>query len=150
LIGPCSRHIVRPRTTQWGPITRDPPPLKWSDAALYAPDALLSFTTWTATGRAAIQEGFTKEFAAVDVKITAINVDQAQRLGDWEHSRGTWAAEMKAPDGKAMPMNGHWLIIGTCQGRIGYVMKAPKASKAYGMALRWGYSGGIVLAPSQE
>jgi uncharacterized protein (TIGR02246 family) len=86
-------------------------------AAAYASDALLSFTTWTGTGRAAIQEGFTKEFAAVDVKITAINVDQAQRLGDWEHSRGTWAAEMKAPDGKTMPMNGHWLIIGTCQGR---------------------------------
>jgi uncharacterized protein (TIGR02246 family) len=86
-------------------------------AAAYAPDALLSFTVWTAAGRAAIQEGFAKEFAAVDVKITTINVDQAQRLGDWQHSRGTWAGEIKTPDGKTTPMNGHWLIIGTCQGQ---------------------------------
>jgi ketosteroid isomerase-like protein len=86
-------------------------------AAAYAPDALLSSTAWTASGRAAIQEGFAKEFAAVDVKITTINVDQAQRLGDWQHSRGTWAGEIKAPDGKTTPMNGHWLIIGTCQGQ---------------------------------
>jgi hypothetical protein len=33
-------------------------------------------------------KGFAKEFAAVDVKITTINVDQAPRLGDWQHSRG--------------------------------------------------------------
>ena len=37
----------------------------------------------------------------------AIMADQSQRLGDWQYSRGTWAAEMKGPNGKAMPMNGY-------------------------------------------
>jgi hypothetical protein len=34
-------------------------------------------------------------------------------------SRGTWAAEMKTPDGKTMPISGHWLIVGACQGGQG-------------------------------
>jgi uncharacterized protein (TIGR02246 family) len=85
-------------------------------AALYAPDAFMSVTPWTATGRPAIQEALTKEFAA-GMKMTAINVDESQRLGDWQFELGTWSAEMKGPDGKTMPINGHWLIVATCQGQ---------------------------------
>ena len=59
---------------------------------MYTDDALVLFDQWTASGRAALQDTFTKEFAA-DVKFTAITVDQSQRIGDLniaeEHGRRT-------------------------------------------------------------
>ena len=39
-------------------------------------------------------------------------------IGDMTYSRGTWAANMKVPDGKDVPVNGHWLIVGKCQDQI--------------------------------
>jgi uncharacterized protein (TIGR02246 family) len=83
---------------------------------MYTDDALVSFDQWTASGRAALQDAFTKEFAA-DVKFTAITVDQSQRIGDLNIARGTWAADAKGPDGKTIPVNGHWLTVGMCQGQ---------------------------------
>jgi uncharacterized protein (TIGR02246 family) len=85
-------------------------------ANMYTPDASVSFTSWTVAGRPALQEAFNKEFPA-DVKFTAITVDQSQRIGDMIHSRGSWAAEAKGPDGKVMPVNGHWLTVSSCQGQ---------------------------------
>ena len=85
---------------------------------MHSDDASVSLSQWTVQGRPAIEAAFTKEFGA-GVQFTNITVEQSQRTGDINVSRGTWAAEMKGPDGKAMPISGHWLIVGTCQGQGG-------------------------------
>jgi ketosteroid isomerase-like protein len=85
-------------------------------AKMYTDDAVVSFDQWTATGRAALQDALNKEFPA-DTKFTAITVDQSERVGDLNIARGTWAAEAKGPDGKIIPVNGHWLTVGMCQGQ---------------------------------
>jgi ketosteroid isomerase-like protein len=85
-------------------------------AKMHSDDASVSLSQWTVQGRPAIEAAFTKEFGA-GVQFTNITVEQSQRTGDINVSRGTWAAEMKGPDGKAMPISGHWLIVGVCQGQ---------------------------------
>jgi uncharacterized protein (TIGR02246 family) len=85
-------------------------------AKMYTDDAVVSFDQWTASGRAALQDAFDKEFTA-DTKFTAITVDQSQRIGDLMYARGTWGADAKGPDGKTMAVNGHWLTVGRCQGQ---------------------------------
>jgi ketosteroid isomerase-like protein len=85
-------------------------------AKMYTDDAVVSFDQWTASGRAALQDAFDKEFPA-DTKFTAITVDQSQRIGDLMYARGTWGADAKGPDGKTMAVNGHWLTVGRCQGQ---------------------------------
>jgi uncharacterized protein (TIGR02246 family) len=84
-------------------------------AQMYADDGLVSFSQWTVSGRGAIQEAFTKEFGA-GVKFSSIMVDQSKRAGDLMYAQGTWAAEAKGPDGKTMPLSGHWLSVSKCQG----------------------------------
>jgi ketosteroid isomerase-like protein len=81
-------------------------------AKMYGPDAIESGPGWTATSRAAIEEATKKDMAAGLFKFTSIVVDQSQRTGDLVYSAGTWAADMKGPDGKDMPITGHWLIVG--------------------------------------
>jgi ketosteroid isomerase-like protein len=85
---------------------------------MHSDDATVSLSQWTVQGRPAIEAAFTKEFGA-GVQFTNITVEQSQRTGDINVSRGTWAAEMKTPDGKTMPISGHWLIVGACQGGQG-------------------------------
>ena len=85
-------------------------------AQMYTDDGTFSTAAWTASGRTAIADALNKEFAA-GIKMNFITVDQAQRIGDISYSRGTWAADMKGPDGKDMPVNGHWLIVAKCQGQ---------------------------------
>jgi len=85
-------------------------------AQMYTDDAVVSFAQWTVAGRAAIQDAFNKEFSA-DIKFSSIMVDQSQRIGDLMYARGTWAADGKSPDGKAMQIGGHWVTVGRCQGQ---------------------------------
>jgi uncharacterized protein (TIGR02246 family) len=85
-------------------------------ANMYTDDAVVSFSQWTASGRAALQDALSKEFPA-DTKFKGITVDHSQRVGDMNIARGTWAADAKGPDGKIMPINGHWLTVGPCQGQ---------------------------------
>jgi len=81
-------------------------------AQMYADTATVSSPGWTATGRAAIEEGLKKDMAAgVFSKITSITVDQSHRVGDLNYAMGAWAAGMKGPEGKAMPVKGHWLSV---------------------------------------
>ena len=87
-------------------------------ANMYTNDGIFSNPGWTASGRTAIEDALNKEFALGIFKYTSITVDQAQRIGDMTYSRGTWAADMKGQNGKDVPVNGHWLIVGKCQGRI--------------------------------
>jgi uncharacterized protein (TIGR02246 family) len=85
-------------------------------AKMYTDDAVVSFDQWTASGRAEFQDALNKEFPA-DTKFTAITVDQSRRVGDLNIARGTWAADAKGPDGKPIPVNGHWVTVGMCQGQ---------------------------------
>ena len=84
-------------------------------AQMYTDHGIFSNAAWTASGRTAIADALNKEFA-LGIKMDSIKVDQAQRIGDISYSRGTWTADMKSPDGKDMPVNGHWLIVAKCQG----------------------------------
>jgi len=61
-----------------------------------------------------------KEFAIF--KFADIVVEQGQRLGDMSYSRGTWKATMTGPDGKDVPVNGHWLTVERCQGQDCLIM----------------------------
>ena len=81
-------------------------------AQMYTEDAVFSNAAWTASGRAAIQNSLSKEFAADILKFTAITVDQSQRVGDLNYSQGTYTADMKG-----LPVNGHWVIVSKCQGQ---------------------------------
>jgi ketosteroid isomerase-like protein len=81
-------------------------------AQMYADDAALSSPGWTATGRAAIEAGTKKDMAAgVFSKINSITVDQSHRVGDLNYAMGAWAADMKGPEGKDVPVSGHWLSV---------------------------------------
>lgn len=87
-------------------------------AKMYTNDAVFSNPGWTASGRAAIEDSFNKEIAAgIFTSMTSITVDQSERVGDLNYSRGSWTAGMRGPDGKDVPVNGHWLIVGKCQGQ---------------------------------
>jgi ketosteroid isomerase-like protein len=66
---------------------------------MHSDDASVSLSQWTVQGRPAIEAAFTKEFGA-GVQFTNITVEQSQRTGDINVSRGTWAAEMKGPMAK--------------------------------------------------
>ncbi len=62
-------------------------------AQMYADDATVSSPGWTATGRAAIEDGLKKDMAAgVFSKINSITVDQSHRVGDLNYAMGAWAA----------------------------------------------------------
>jgi ketosteroid isomerase-like protein len=81
-------------------------------AKMYGDNAVFSGPGWTASSRAAIQDALTKEIASgAFSRLTAITVDQSQRVGDMNYSSGSWSADMKGPDGKDMPVGGHWLIV---------------------------------------
>jgi uncharacterized protein (TIGR02246 family) len=86
-------------------------------AKVYVEDAVYSNPGWSVSGRAAIIEGLKKDFALDLFKMTSIVVDKGQRFGDVAYSRGTWAATMKGPDGKEMPVHGTWLTFEKCQGQ---------------------------------
>jgi uncharacterized protein (TIGR02246 family) len=89
-------------------------------AKMYTEDAVYSNAGWTASGRAAITDGLNKEFGLF--KVGAIVVDQGQRLGDMSYSRGTWKGIMTGPDGKDVPVDGHWLSVEKCQGQDCLIM----------------------------
>jgi ketosteroid isomerase-like protein len=80
-------------------------------AKLYSSDAVVSSPRWTATGRAAIEDGLTKDMAAgAFTRITSITVDQSHRVGDLVYAMGAWTAEMKQ-GGKDVAVSGHWLSV---------------------------------------
>ena len=89
-------------------------------AKMYTEDAIYSNPGWTASGRAAIIDGLNKDFAIF--KFANIVVEQGQRLGDMSYSRGTWKATMTGPDGKDVPVDGHWLTVEKCQGQDCFIM----------------------------
>jgi ketosteroid isomerase-like protein len=81
-------------------------------AKMYADNAVFSGPGWTASSRAAIQDGLTKEIASgAFSRLTAITVDQSRRVADMNYASGSWSADMKGPDGKDMPVSGHWLVV---------------------------------------
>ena len=85
-------------------------------AKMYTEDAVFSGAVWTASGRVAIEAGFKKDIDAGVLKMSSITVDQSQRVGDINYSWGVWTADMKTPDGKEVPVQGHWSVVGRCQG----------------------------------
>jgi ketosteroid isomerase-like protein len=85
-------------------------------AKMYADDAVFSNPGWTASGRAAIEEGLKKDIAAGVFKVNTITVDQSHRVGDMNYAWGGWTADMKTPDGKEVPVQGHWTVVSRCQG----------------------------------
>ncbi len=97
------------------------------------PTTIFSTAAWTASGRTAIADALNKEFA-LGIKMDSITVDQAQRIGDISYSQGTWTADMKGPDGKDVPVNGHWLIVAKCQISLGNPPIRPLISGAKGAA----------------
>jgi len=81
-------------------------------AKMYADDAVFSNPGWTASGRAAIEDGLKKDLAAGTFsRVDSITVDQSHRVGDLNYSMGAWAAEAKGPDGKDVPVGGHWAVV---------------------------------------
>jgi ketosteroid isomerase-like protein len=81
-------------------------------AKMYGDNAVFSGPGWTASSRAAIEDALTKEIASgAFSRLTAITVDQSHRVGDMNYASGSWSADMKGPDGKDMPVGGHWLIV---------------------------------------
>jgi uncharacterized protein (TIGR02246 family) len=84
-------------------------------AKMYTADAVFSGPGWTASGREAIEEGFKKEIAAAAMKVNSITVDQSHRVGNMNYSWGSYEADMKGPDGKDVPVHGHWTVVGQCQ-----------------------------------
>jgi uncharacterized protein (TIGR02246 family) len=75
-------------------------------AKMYADDVVFSNPGWTASGRAAIEEGLKKDIAAGVFKVNTITVDQSHRVGDMNYAWGGWTADMKTPDGKEVPVQG--------------------------------------------
>src|SRR5262249_45737455 len=83
---------------------------------IYTDDARLSAPSETVVGKAALTEHFKKELeSGVFVFNTAV-ADFAERIGDISHSTGHWTATMKTPDGKEVPVSGHWQTAGGCVG----------------------------------
>jgi ketosteroid isomerase-like protein len=81
-------------------------------AKMYGDNAVFSNPGWTASSRTAIEDALTKDIASgAFSRVTAITVDQSHRVGDMNYSNGSWSADMKGPDGKDMPVGGHWLIV---------------------------------------
>jgi ketosteroid isomerase-like protein len=81
-------------------------------AQMYATMRRVSSPGWTAIGRAALEEGLKKDTAAgVFSKINSITVDQSHRVGDMNYAMGAWTADMKGPEGKDVPVSGHWLSV---------------------------------------
>ena len=101
---------------------------------MHSDDATVSLSQWTVQGRPAIEAAFTKEFGA-GVQFTNITVEQSQRTGDINVSRGTWAAEMKTPDGKTadqrpladrrdIPRSG-WIVLSLISQHVGNTNMPP-------------------------
>jgi ketosteroid isomerase-like protein len=81
-------------------------------AAMYADGAVFSSPGWTATGRAAIEDALIKDLVAGTFsRVTSITAEQSHRVGDLNYASGAWAADTKGPDGKDMPVGGHWLAV---------------------------------------
>ncbi len=79
---------------------------------MYADDGVFSNPGWTASGRTAIEESLKKDMAAgVFSSVTSITVDQSHRVGDLNYAAGAWTAETKGPDGKDVPVGGHWAVV---------------------------------------
>jgi uncharacterized protein (TIGR02246 family) len=80
-------------------------------AKLYSTDAVVSSPGWTATGRAAIENGLKKDMAAGPLsRVTSITVDQSHRVGDLVYAMGAWTGVMNQ-GGKDVAVNGHWLSV---------------------------------------
>jgi ketosteroid isomerase-like protein len=80
-------------------------------AKLYSTDAVVSSPGWTATGRAAIEDGLKKDMTAGSFsRVTSITVDQSHRVGDLVYAMGAWSAVMNQ-GGKDVAVNGHWLSV---------------------------------------
>jgi ketosteroid isomerase-like protein len=81
-------------------------------AQVYTDEAVVSGPGWTASGRAAILEALNKDLAAgVFSRVNSITVDQSHRIGDMNYAAGAWTADMKGPDGRDIPVGGHWLAV---------------------------------------
>ena len=81
-------------------------------AAMYVDDAVFSNPGWTASGRAAIEDGLKKDMAAgAFSRVNSITADQSHRVGDLNYASGAWTADAKGPDGKDVPVGGHWLVV---------------------------------------
>jgi ketosteroid isomerase-like protein len=81
-------------------------------AKMYGDNAVFSTPGWTASSRTAIEAALTKDIASgAFSRVTAITVDQSNRAGDMAYASGSWSADMKGPDGKDVPVGGHWLTI---------------------------------------
>jgi ketosteroid isomerase-like protein len=86
-------------------------------AKMYTDDALVSGPAWTNSGRAALEDAWKKEMAVpVFSKVNSITVDQSHRVGDMVYAHGAWAADLKGPEGKDVPVDGHWLAVSKCEG----------------------------------
>jgi len=78
---------------------------------MYSADAVFSNPGWTASGRAAIEDGLKKDIAAGGFsKVTSITVDQSHRVGDLNYATGAWTADMNQ-GGKEVPVGGHWVVV---------------------------------------
>ena len=87
-------------------------------AKLYTDDGLVSGPAWTTSGRAAIEDAVSKDMAIpVFSKINSITVDQSHRVGDMVYAHGAWTADLRGPEGKDVPVNGHWLTVSKCEGQ---------------------------------
>ncbi len=81
-------------------------------AQMYTEDAVLSAPASTDSGRAAIEASFKKSFdVGTFTKINSITVDKSYRVGDLNYALGAWTADMKGPEGKDVPVSGHWLSV---------------------------------------
>lgn len=62
---------------------------------------------WTAAGSDALIQGFKQELSKGNT-MTSIKCETSSEVGDFSVATGTWAATAKGPDGKDMPIGGHW------------------------------------------
>jgi ketosteroid isomerase-like protein len=86
-------------------------------AKMYAADAFMSVPNWTAAGQAAIEMNLKAEIASNFFnKMTSITVEQSYRVGDMNYAVGSWTAEMNQPDGKVVPVGGHWQTVARFDG----------------------------------
>jgi ketosteroid isomerase-like protein len=86
-------------------------------AKMYS-DGLVSGPGWTTSGRAALEDAWKTEMGVpVFNKISSITVDQSRRVGDMVYAHGAWTGDLRGPEGKDVPVNGHWLTVSKCEGQ---------------------------------
>ena len=97
-------------------------------AAMYDPaKGLYSNPFWTATGAAGIEGGLKADFA-LGANFSDITCEAAERAGTLLVAHGTYVASATGPDGKAMPMRGHWFATAQDKGAGKYLMMTHNAN----------------------